>query len=152
VIADDVIELTAARVHEKWMAAKRASGVTSRRSETGEELMVPYEQLSESAKDLDRISARTALEAYDEATSLPKDALEPLHRRVIELIPVHRSDKEIGRALGISRERVTQIIHKLAEKFEIDPSGDIRRQLACAAGCERIRMIGRRRPRPLPNG
>lgn len=48
------IELVSARVHEEWMETKRKQGVTSRLSETGEELMVPYGQLSEAAKDLDR--------------------------------------------------------------------------------------------------
>ena len=41
----------------------RARGVHSRRSETGEELMVPYEQLSEDAKELDRSSVRAVYEA-----------------------------------------------------------------------------------------
>ena len=30
------IEVVSAKVHEAWMAAKRAAGVTSRKSETGE--------------------------------------------------------------------------------------------------------------------
>jgi hypothetical protein len=57
------IEAVAAKVHEAWMGAKRARGVSSRRSETGEELMVPYEQLSEEAKDLDRSSVRAVYAA-----------------------------------------------------------------------------------------
>jgi hypothetical protein len=57
------IEAVAAKVHEAWMEAKRARGVTSRRSETGEELMVPYGQLSEEAKELDRSSVRAVYEA-----------------------------------------------------------------------------------------
>ena len=57
------IEAVAAKVHEAWMEAKRARGVTSRRSETGEELMVPYEQLSEEAKELDRSSVRAVYDA-----------------------------------------------------------------------------------------
>jgi len=40
-----------------------AHGVTSRRSEFGEELMVPYANLSESAKDLDRATVRTVYTA-----------------------------------------------------------------------------------------
>ena len=43
---EDAIERTAAVVHEAWMAAKAAQGGASRRSETGEELMVPYRLLS----------------------------------------------------------------------------------------------------------
>jgi hypothetical protein len=57
------IEKVAARVHEAWMEAKRARGVTSRKSESGEELMVAYEQLSEEAKELDRSSVRAVYEA-----------------------------------------------------------------------------------------
>ena len=57
------IEAVAAKVHEAWMEAKRARGVSSRKSETGEELMVPYEQLSEEAKDLDRSSVRAVYAA-----------------------------------------------------------------------------------------
>jgi hypothetical protein len=47
------------------MESKRARGVDSRKSETGEELMVPYQQLSEPAKDLDRGSVRAVLLAID---------------------------------------------------------------------------------------
>ena len=57
------IEKVAARVHEAWMEAKRARGVTSRQSETGEELMVPYDQLSDEAKELDRSSVRAVYDA-----------------------------------------------------------------------------------------
>lgn len=48
------IELVSAKVHYDWMQTKRAQGIETRKSETGEELMVPYDQLSEKAKDLDR--------------------------------------------------------------------------------------------------
>lgn len=57
------IEEVAAKVHEAWMEAKRARGVTSRKSETGEELMSPYEQLSEEAKELDRSTVRAVYAA-----------------------------------------------------------------------------------------
>jgi len=62
------IEVVSAKVHEAWMESKRAQGVTSRRSETGEELMVPYEQLSEEAKELDRGSVRAVYEAIRAAS------------------------------------------------------------------------------------
>lgn len=58
-----LVEDIAETVHEAWMDSKRAQGVTSRRSETGEELMVPYGQLSEPAKDLDRGTVRAVLDA-----------------------------------------------------------------------------------------
>lgn len=62
------IEAVSAKVHEAWMESKRAQGVTSRKSETGEELMVPYEQLSEEAKELDRGSVRAVYEAIRAAS------------------------------------------------------------------------------------
>jgi hypothetical protein len=61
------IELVAAKVHEAWMESKRSQGIGSRKSEDGEELMVPYEQLSEKAKDLDRTSVRAVYEAIQSA-------------------------------------------------------------------------------------
>jgi hypothetical protein len=57
------IEAVSAKVHEAWMESKRARGVTTRQSETGEELMVPYEKLSEAAKELDRATVRAVYEA-----------------------------------------------------------------------------------------
>lgn len=57
------IELVSSEVHDAWMASKRAQGVTSRKSEDGEELMVPYAQLSEKAKDLDRNTVRAVYAA-----------------------------------------------------------------------------------------
>lgn len=65
------IEIVSAKVHEAWMNRKRSQGVVSRCSETGEELMVPYAQLSEAAKDLDRSSVQAVYQAID--------ALTPLH-------------------------------------------------------------------------
>lgn len=60
-----LVEELAEAVHEAWMVSKRAQGVTSRRSETGEELMVPYGVLSEAAKDLDRSTVRAVLDAIE---------------------------------------------------------------------------------------
>lgn len=61
------IEVVSAKVHEAWMNAKRAQGITTRQSEKGEELMVPYEQLSEEAKELDRETVRTVYAAIEAA-------------------------------------------------------------------------------------
>ncbi len=58
----EIIEQVSAKVHENWMEAKRAAGVTSRKLESGEELMVPYGQLSDAAKELDRGTVRTVLD------------------------------------------------------------------------------------------
>lgn len=62
-----LIEKVSAAAHEGWMASKRAQGITSRKSEAGEEFMVPYEQLSEPAKDLDRGTVKAVLAAVAEA-------------------------------------------------------------------------------------
>ena len=59
------IEAISAKVHEQWMEAKRGKGVESRKLESGEELMVPYAQLSEDAKELDRGTVRTVLSAIE---------------------------------------------------------------------------------------
>ncbi len=61
------IEIVAAKVHDAWMKSKLAQGVKSRESETGEELMVLYEQLSEEAKELDRATVRAVYQAIQEA-------------------------------------------------------------------------------------
>lgn len=52
------LEAVAAEVHAAWMATKRAQGVSSRKAEDGEELMVPYAELTEKAKELDRETVR----------------------------------------------------------------------------------------------
>jgi hypothetical protein len=57
------IEVVAEKVHEAWMASKRAQGMESRKSESGEELMVPYERLSEAQKEVDRTTVRAVYEA-----------------------------------------------------------------------------------------
>lgn len=54
----ELVETVAARVHDAWMETKRAQGITSRPAESGEEQMVPYDQLSEAVKDLDRSTVR----------------------------------------------------------------------------------------------
>lgn len=57
------IELVSAKVHEAWIQSKLDKGVSSRKSETDEELMVPYDQLSEAAKDLDRNTVKAVYAA-----------------------------------------------------------------------------------------
>lgn len=73
------IEEVSAAVHKGWMEAKHANGVTSRKAEDGEELMVPYSQLSEKAKELDRGTVRSVLNAlpaagYKLVREVPVDA------------------------------------------------------------------------------
>ena len=62
------IEIVAAKVHEAWMNSKKKRGITTRKSESGEELMVPYEKLSEEAKELDRASVQAVYAAIEEVT------------------------------------------------------------------------------------
>jgi len=63
--APELIESISARVHEAWVEAKRGRGVESRLSQGGEQLMVPYEDLSEDAKELDRAPVRAVLAAVE---------------------------------------------------------------------------------------
>lgn len=70
------IELVADKVHEAWMKSKKYSGVESRKSEDGEELMVPYFQLSEKAKDLDRNTVKAVYTAIEQMTI---DALKEIN-------------------------------------------------------------------------
>ena len=57
------IEVVSAKVHEAWMDSKRAQGVSTRKAEDGEELMVPYADLTEKAKELDRGTVRAVFDA-----------------------------------------------------------------------------------------
>lgn len=67
------IEIVSAEVHLAWMLAKQAQGVTSRKAEDGEELMAPYEQLSDKAKDLDRQTVRAVYAAIERAAQAGAD-------------------------------------------------------------------------------
>lgn len=60
------IELVSELVHESWVSTKKAQGFDSRKAEDGEELMVPYNQLSEKAKDLDRATVKAVYQAIRE--------------------------------------------------------------------------------------
>jgi hypothetical protein len=62
------IETVSASVHDAWVQTKRAQGITTRKSETGEELMVEYHELSEEAKELDRNSVRAVYAAIESLT------------------------------------------------------------------------------------
>jgi hypothetical protein len=59
------MEAVARKVHEAWMQTKLAQGTKTRKSETGEELMVDYDQLSEEAKELDRGTVRAVYAAIE---------------------------------------------------------------------------------------
>ena len=74
---EPAVEKVAAKVHEAWMQAKRAQGVTSRPSEWGEEQMVDYADLSEPAKDLDRATVKAVFDALRAILDAPKDTTAP---------------------------------------------------------------------------
>ena len=57
------IEKVSEEVHNAWIASKKVHGIHSRKSEDGEELMIPYDQLSEKAKDLDRNTVKAVYAA-----------------------------------------------------------------------------------------
>ena len=60
------MELVSAQVHNAWMQSKKDQEIDSRKAEDGEELMVPYNQLSEKAKDLDRNTVKAVYKAIRE--------------------------------------------------------------------------------------
>lgn len=62
------LEVVAAKVHETWMEEKNGQGITSRLSPSGEELMRPYAELSEEAKDTNRNMVNTVYKAIEELT------------------------------------------------------------------------------------
>jgi hypothetical protein len=65
------LELVSAKVHDNWMQMKKSAGVTSRKLDTtGEELLVPYDQLSEQAKELDRGTVKTVYAAIEELSAV----------------------------------------------------------------------------------
>ena len=61
------VEEVAGTIHAAWMDEKLAAGIQSRMAEDGEELMVPYSQLSEKAKASNRILVRTLYAAIADA-------------------------------------------------------------------------------------
>jgi hypothetical protein len=60
------IELVASKVHDAWIKSKLDMGLASRKSEKGEELMVPYEKLTEESKVLDRNTVKVVYKAIAE--------------------------------------------------------------------------------------
>jgi hypothetical protein len=62
------VETVAALVHDSWMVEKRRQGVTSRLDGEGREQMVPYGQLTEAQKELDRATVRAVYAAIEAAS------------------------------------------------------------------------------------
>lgn len=60
-------EIVASFVHDAWMQEKLRQGIKSRMSETGEELMVPFHELSENAKKLDIATVTAVFDALKKA-------------------------------------------------------------------------------------
>ena len=61
------IETVAANVHAAWAQAKKSAGIKSRLAEDGEELMVPYAELSDKQQEMDRLLVRHVYAAIDAA-------------------------------------------------------------------------------------
>jgi len=90
------VDEVSARVHEAWMESKRRAGVTSRKLEGGEELMVPYADLSEQAKELDRATVRAVYAAIG-AAGRPEPAPLRLGRGpTVEEAKAHADAQEDG--------------------------------------------------------
>lgn len=58
----ELVEILAEKSHYGYMLGKRATGTESRLTESGEEVMVPFEQLSEASKDISRAAAAAMLD------------------------------------------------------------------------------------------
>ena len=63
------IEIVAAEVHQAWIEAKLAQGVTSRPSSCGVEQMAPYATLPDHMQELDRATVRAVYAAIKRASS-----------------------------------------------------------------------------------
>jgi len=69
------IDQVAEEVHNDWIKTKKAAGITSRLAENGEELMVPFPQLSEAQKNLDRNTVKAVYKAIEAQQQLALDIL-----------------------------------------------------------------------------
>jgi len=63
---DNIVAAMAESAHNAWWEYYKASGYTSRKAEWGEEFMVPFSELSERGKELDRIIMRSILMTFDQ--------------------------------------------------------------------------------------
>jgi hypothetical protein len=80
------IDVVSAMAHAVWMAGRRADGVLSCKAGTGEELMVPYEELSDEAKHAARDLVATVYSAIDMASE-PKSVGETLDdEQILDLL------------------------------------------------------------------
>lgn len=65
-----LIERLSAAVHADWVEEQHRRGRTSSIGRDGEEYMVPYDQLSEAAKELGRVTVRAVLKHLPTAAHL----------------------------------------------------------------------------------
>lgn len=121
------LEAVSELVHDNWVSAKRLAGVTSRTLDsTGEELMVPYAELSEEAKELDRGTVRVVLKACREQSERGAAGLratakqeaeiaEGLRCHVDELVAdrdAERTQKEAALALAAEWEKLRNLCYR----------------------------------------
>ena len=90
------IESVSAAVHLAWMDSKRAQGVTSRKSEDGEELMASYANLSEKAKELDRGTVKAVYAAIQAATAAIVPPVVVCAAPRIPIYPWHENESDLA--------------------------------------------------------
>ena len=112
----DLVEAVSARVHAAWMDTKRAQGVTSRPSEWSEEQMVPYAELSERAKDLDRGTVRAVLSALSEV----QDAQSQIGWQCSACGWATVDHAEIAKALWIHRDGDDKVVDMICPNCQAE--------------------------------
>lgn len=93
----DLVDRVAADVHAAWVEAKHAQGITSRLSSDGVEQMVPYDDLPDHIKELDRATVRAVLASPSlqvtlTALTVAESILALLHHRGLVDSPMNRED------------------------------------------------------------
>lgn len=68
------IEAVASAVHQAWIEAKLAAGITSRPAADGREQMVPYAQLDNDLQELDRATVRAVYSAIEKTKAHMENA------------------------------------------------------------------------------
>lgn len=93
----ELVEILAVKCHEAYMLGKRATGTESRRSESSEEFMVPFEQLTEASKDISRAAAAAMLDGLAEhgvpVGSLVKILVDEDTGQPVESAPVNLQER-----------------------------------------------------------
>lgn len=63
-VVKEIVEAMAESAHTAWVSWYTERGITSRLSASGEEFLVPFSELSEAGKDLDRTIMRAILNSF----------------------------------------------------------------------------------------